>query len=142
MDCCQCQGIETTFNKKYALKDLNKYREKGPSKTTNSLINFLKTEGVEGKSLLDIGGGVGTIQHELLKLGVTRVINVEASTAYHEVAKEEAEQQGQIDKIQFHKGNFIDLAENIPPVDIVTLDRVICCYPDMEKLVEKKLGDG
>ncbi len=23
-----------------------------------------------------------------------------------------------------------------PPADIVTLDRVICCYPDMEKLVE------
>ena len=22
-----------------------------------------------------------------------------------------------------------------PPADVITLDRVICCYPDMEKLV-------
>ncbi len=87
MDCCQCQGIETTFDKKNALKELKKYHMKGPSKTTNSLINFFKTEGVEGKSLLDIGGGVGTIQHELLTLGVTSVINIEASTAYHEIGK-------------------------------------------------------
>jgi magnesium-protoporphyrin O-methyltransferase len=140
MDCCQCQGIETVFNKKNALKELKKYHLKGPSKTTNSLIDFLKTEGVKGKSLLDIGGGIGIIQHELLSLGVTSVINVEASTAYHEIAKKEAEQQGQSDKIEFHKGNFVDLSPNIPSTDIVTLDRVICCYPDMRKLVKESIS--
>jgi magnesium-protoporphyrin O-methyltransferase len=124
---------------KNALKELKKYKERGPNKTTKKLINFLENEGVEGKSLLDIGGGVGIIQYELLNHGVTSVINIEASSAYHKIAKEEAEHQGLFDRIQFHKGDFIDLAENIPPIDIVTLDRVICCYPDMEKLVGKSV---
>ena len=48
------------------------------------------------------------------------MINVEASTAYHEIAKKEAEQQGQIDKIEFHKGNFVDLSPNIPATVRVT----------------------
>lgn len=56
-----------------------------------------------------------------------------------ETPTQEAEQQGQVDRIVFHKGNYVDLAPNIPSTDIVTLDRVICCYPDMRKLVEKSI---
>lgn len=140
MSCPQCQGIETTFNHESALKELRKYHKKGPSKTTRFLIDFLVTEGIEGKSLLDIGGGVGTIQHELLRNGMKSVISVEASSAYSEVSKGEAERQGHTDRVQFHHGNFVDLAPDIPNADVVTLDRVICCYPDMEKLVENSLN--
>ncbi|MHA2296776.1 MAG: methyltransferase domain-containing protein [Candidatus Hodarchaeales archaeon] len=135
MSCSQCQGIETVFNKKNAMKELAKYQRKGPSKTTSILIDSLKTEGIEGMTLLDIGGGVGTIQHELLKDGITNVINVEASSAYIEATKEEAERQGHADKISYHQGDFIDTASDISMTDVVTLDRVICCYHDMEKLV-------
>ena len=36
-----------------------------------------------------------------------------------------------------HRGSdFIELAESIPPADIVTLDRVINVYPDWERLVQ------
>ncbi|MFX0211655.1 MAG: class I SAM-dependent methyltransferase [Candidatus Hodarchaeota archaeon] len=140
MSCPQCQGIESTFNHESAVKELNKYHKKGPSKTTRFLINFFVTEGIKGKSLLDIGGGVGTIQHELLRNGMAKAISVEASSAYSEVSKGEAERQGHADRVQFHHGNFIDLAPDIPKADVVTLDRVICCYPDMEKLVENSLN--
>lgn len=111
------------------------YRKKGPNKTTQILLNYLKTEGVKDLTLLDIGGGIGAIQHELLKEGISNVINVEASTAYLETAKVEAERQGQIAKITFHHGNFVELAAEIPKVDVVTLERVICCFPDMKELV-------
>ncbi len=86
-------------------------------------------------TLLDIGGGIGAVQHELLGLGVSRATNVEASTAYLDAAKAEAERQGRIERVQYRYGNFVDLAPEIETEDIVTLDRVICCYPDMEELV-------
>lgn len=135
MSCCQCQGIEKEFNRKYVAKELKKYRRKGPSKTTNMLLFALKAVGVEGTTLLDIGGGVGTIQYELLNAGTSKSINVEASTAYSEAAQEEALRQGYVERISFLHGNFVDLAGDIPPSDIVTLDRVICCYDEMEDLV-------
>ena len=135
MNCCQCQGIETYYNRKSVAKNLKKYRKNGPAKTTCMLIDALKTEDIKGNTLLDISGGVGAIQHELLQAGASRAINVEASKAFIEATKEEAEQQGHADRVSHYHGNFVDLASNIPQTDIVTLDKVICCYPDMQALV-------
>lgn len=135
MNCCQCQGIEKEFNQKEAAEDLKRYRQSGPDETTRLLINALVAEGVEGMTLLDIGGGVGAVQNELLKAGVSRATSVDASTAYIEAAKEEAQRRGHADRICFQHGDFVDLAPDIPPADIVTLDRVICCYHDMQRLV-------
>ncbi len=135
MDCCQWQGIETRFNQKYVDKKLKKYRKKGPSKTTTQLVEALQSEGVQGMTLLDIGGGVGAIQHTLIKSGVSAAVDVEGSLAYIEACKEEAERQGHASQIRHLLGNYVDLAEDIPSADIVTLDRVICCYHDMPQLV-------
>ncbi len=135
MNCGQCQGIEEVFNEPYVTKELSRYRAQGPRKTTHLLIDALKEEGVQGLTLLDIGGGVGAIQHEMLSAGVQSVTNVEASTAYMAAAKAEAERRGYTGRVTYQQGNFVDLAAHLPPADIVTLDRVICCYHDMEKLV-------
>lgn len=135
MSCCQCQGIETQFNRKSVAKELERYRQKGPNKATRTLINALKAEGIKGMVLLDIGGGVGAIQHELLKAGVSKAINVEASTAYIEAAKEEAERQGHGDRLSHYHGDFVNLTQDLPQADIITLDRVICCYQNMQALV-------
>lgn len=135
MDCCQCKGIETLFNEKEARAKLMAYRKDGPAKTTRVLIEAIKAEGIQGMTLLDIGGGVGAIQHELLKAGVERATSVDASTAYVKAAQEEAERQGHADRVSYHHANFVDLAPQLPPASIVTLDRVICCYHDMQALV-------
>jgi predicted RNA methylase len=65
MSCCQCQGIQTLFGERVARNDLKRYRKKGPLKT-RMLLQALKAEGVEGATLLDIGGGVGAVSNELL----------------------------------------------------------------------------
>lgn len=135
MNCRQCQGIEDVFSKEYVAKELKRYRKRGPDKTTRMLINALKEEDVQGLTLLDIGGGLGAIQHEMLRAGVQSVTDVEASTAYLNATKGETARRGYAERVSYQHGNFVDLAENISPADIVTLDRVICCYPDMQKLV-------
>jgi len=135
MNCAQCQGIEELFSEEYVAKELKRYRKRGPDKTTRMLIEALKEENVEGLTLLDIGGGLGAIQHEMLRAGIQSTTDIEASRAYVSAAKAETERRGYAEQAHYQHGNFVDLAANIPPADIVTLDRVICCYPDMQKMV-------
>jgi hypothetical protein len=135
MSCCQCQGIEELFSQQYVAKELARYRTKGPDKTTRMLIEAIKEADVAGQTLLDIGGGGGAIQHALLDAGLEHATDVEASTAYLNAAKTEAQIRGLAGRVSYLQGNFVDLAEEVAPADIVTLDRVICCYPDMEKLL-------
>lgn len=130
-----CQGIEFKFDRRYVAKKLEKYRRRGPKKTTRALIEALKAEGIAGSTLLDIGGGVGDVQHALLQSGVATAVDVEASTAYLEACGAEAERLGHAQRIHHIQGDFVALAKDIAPADIVTLDRVVCCYPDMTNLV-------
>lgn len=136
MSCCQCEVIEGFHNQKAAQQDLSRYLKKGPGKPTQTLIEAIQKEGVEGLSLLDIGGGVGAIQLALLQAGADHATNVEASKAFLQASQGEAQRQNLAERVTYHYGNFVDLAGAIPPADIVTLDKVICCYPDMDTLVE------
>ncbi len=140
MNCSQCQGIEDLFDDKMADKELQQYRARGADKTTRMLIEAIEQEGVQGATLLDIGGGVGAIQMELLAAGCQSATDIDASPAYLRAAKAEAERRGLAGRVSYQHGDFVDLAEKIPGADIVTLDRVICCYPEMEKLVELSAG--
>lgn len=137
MNCCQCQGIEELFSQQYVAKELAQYRAKGPVKTTRILIDALRAQDVDGLTLLDIGGGVGAIQHDLIEAGVREVTSVEASAAYHIAAQAEARRRGLADRVSYRYGNFVDLSPEIAPADIVTLDRVICCYDDVQNLVDR-----
>jgi hypothetical protein len=136
MKCCShCEGADDLFDEKVARRELTDYRRKGPARETRLLLDELKARDVRGMTLLDIGGGVGAIQHELLGAGLEQVTGVDASAAYLNAARSEAERRGYADRARYHHGDFVALAESIDPADIVTLDRVICCYPDMPSLV-------
>jgi methyltransferase family protein len=135
VSCTQCRGIEAQFDGRTAARDLKRYRRKGPDRTTRILIAALEREGVAGMTLLDIGGGVGAISHALLDAGVARVVHVDAAPPYLAAAQGEATRLGHAASIDFRAGDFTTLAADIAPADIVTLDRVICCYDDMPALV-------
>jgi hypothetical protein len=140
MTCCQCQGAESVFSGWYVSRELRSYRRKGPRRTTRMLIDALEAEDVEGATLLDIGGGVGAIQHELLRQGLSSATAADAASAYLEAASREAERQGHADRVQYRHGDFVQLADEFERADVVTLDRVICCYHDMRSLVERSVG--
>jgi SAM-dependent methyltransferase len=134
MDCCQCEGLELE-TRKWAVEDADAYRAGQLDNTTRMLISALILFGAKGRDLLDIGGGVGAIQLRLLAAGATTATSVDASIAYIEVAREEANRVGLAERIAYHHGDFATLAGEIPEADIVTLDRVICCYHDAMALV-------
>jgi 2-polyprenyl-3-methyl-5-hydroxy-6-metoxy-1,4-benzoquinol methylase len=134
-DCCA-----NTFSTQEAEGDLKRYREKGPDTTTRQLVDAIVATGIEGATVLDVGGGIGVVQLELLAAGAARAVSVDASEAYGELASAEAARRGYADRISGHVGDFVALAPDIEPADVVTLDRVVCCYPDMPALLGAAAG--
>lgn len=137
MACRQCEGIESQFSRKFAERELRRFRKRGPIPTTRRLLDALASAGVGDSTLLDVGGGIGAIHHTLLDAGVREAVHVDASSGYLAVAKEESTRRGHEGRVRFVGGDFVDVADELPDADVVTLDRVICCYHDMEGLVER-----
>lgn len=140
MPVCQCQGLEDLFNDQSVRRELRQYRRSGPAETTRLLTDELISQGVQGATLLDIGGGLGAIQHALLAAGAERAEDVDASRSYLMASREEAARRGLAERIRFIHGDLAALAGQVEPADIVTLDRVICCYDDMHSLVNASAG--
>lgn len=135
MDACGCEGFATTFDRRSAEADRDSYRRDGPNTTTRMLLGLIRRYGVAGSSILDIGGGIGVIDLELLREGAGHAVLVDASEAFLTVAREEARRANVLDRIEFRVGDFVREAANIDSADIVTLHRVVCCYRDAEALV-------
>jgi SAM-dependent methyltransferase len=89
--------------------------------------------------LLDIGSGVGALTFELLDRGLAEAIDVDLSSAYVAAASEEAARLGRTDSVRFVHGDFVGIAGQLPAADIVTLDRVICCYSEYERLLHESV---
>lgn len=131
-----CCAFENAFDADYVEGDLKDYLRHGPAKTTQALLRAVQDlTDVRNSTVLDIGGGVGSVQLELLKAGASSTFDVDGSQAYLTVAKREAERQGYADRAGYLHGDFAQVADLVEAADIVTLDRVICCYPDMHALV-------
>jgi hypothetical protein len=138
MNCCShCRDAGTFFDDKTARKELRRYNKKGPKKSTRLLLDQIRKRDVTGKTLLDIGGGIGSLTFELMRAGISRSVHVDASGAYLNAVKIEAQKRYLKDRIDFLYGDFTEMNDQIDNADIVTLDRVLCCYPDMEKLVDR-----
>jgi len=96
---------------------------------------MLRETHARADTLLDIGAGVGVLHHELLTDGVRAAVHVEAAKAYVQAAQDEADRRGHAERVQFLHGDFLALAPTIGKADLVTLDRVLCCYPELEPLL-------
>ena len=123
------------YNARKATSELLRYRQVGPIPSTKMLIDALTTECVEGATVIDIGGGIGAVQHALLAAGAAHVTSVDASDAYIQTAREESERRGLSGRVTYHHGDFLELARTTPHADIVTLDRVINVCPDWKRLI-------
>ena len=105
------------------------------------MVEFLEQRGIEGATVLEIGGGVGEIQIELLKRGAARATNLELSPAYEEEAKRLLRELALEDRAERRLHDIAMEPDGVEAADIVVLHRVVCCYPDYERLlgaVEKR----
>lgn len=135
MDACGCPDFASIFDRRTAERDRDRYRRSGPDRSTRVLLDLIGRYGVRGATVLDVGGGIGVIDHELLGAGAARAVLIDASAAYLDIARQEAQRADLSDRMGFVQGNVVERADEIGAADIVTLDRVICCYPDVDALV-------
>ncbi len=137
MKCCssRCAAAECQFGPAIASRDLRRYQRKGPDSPSRLFLEALRAELKSGDSLLDVGAGVGVLDFELLAKGVKIATLVEASPAYLEAAEREGQSRSLTERLQFVVGDFTSVADTIARADVVTMHRVVCCYPDCASLL-------
>jgi len=133
--CCNARGCDRLFDEKFARKMAKRYRKRGLDKTARKMVAFLEERGVEGATVLEVGGGVGEIQIELLERGATHSTNLELSPAYDGEALRLLSEHGLTGRADRRLHDIAVDPETVGPADVVVLHRVVCCYPDYERLL-------
>ena len=133
--CCNPRGCDATFTRGFARRVARQYRKRGLGRTARQIVEFLASRGIEGATVLEIGGGVGEIQIALLERGAARTLNLELSPAYDEEARRLLEEAGKTDRAERRIHDIAVDPDGVEPADVVVLNRVVCCYPDYERLL-------
>jgi SAM-dependent methyltransferase len=132
--CCRPESYGAFFSEKSARRALKRYRRRGLDKLSRRMASVIRTRGVRGASVLEVGGGIGALSVELLEAGAEHATNVELSPEYEDAAAELAREHGVDERLDRRVGDFAAEAD-VPPADAVVMNRVVCCYPDYEALV-------
>lgn len=134
-DCCEPQGYDETFSVRFAQRMARRYRRRGLSRTARAIVTFLTDRGIDGASVLEIGGGVGELHVELLRRGAATATNLEISTNYEAEAAQLLERTGLAARVERRLLDIAQVPDEVEPADVVVLHRVVCCYPDYERLL-------
>jgi magnesium-protoporphyrin O-methyltransferase len=124
--CCSTD-YRRFFNRKFAQRDLERYRRRGLTGTEQDLVTMCRN--VEGATVLEVGGGIGALQVALLDAGAAAATNIELSGGYEEAAAELLAGR----PVERRVGDFVEA--DVPAHDVVVMHRVVCCYPDVDALV-------
>ena len=119
------------FGASQARRDARRYRSRGLGRTSRDLVELAGD--VSGASVLEVGGGIGAIELELLAAGAERATDVELSGEYEAEAQKLLAERGLSDRVERRVGDFV--AEPVDAHDVVVMHRVVCCYPDVDGLV-------
>jgi hypothetical protein len=133
--CCGPRGYDRTFSSREARRRAGRYRKRGLDRTESRIVDLIADRGVDGLSVLEIGGGVGEIQIELLRRGARSATNLELSAAYDDEAQRLLAEAGLTGRVE---RRLVDIAvdpDAVEPADVVVLNRVVCCYPDFPRLL-------
>jgi 16S rRNA G966 N2-methylase RsmD len=134
-DCCKRTGYQTVFSDRFARRVARTYRKRGLDPTQRRMVAFLTDRGIKDASVLEIGGGVGEIQIELLSRGAREATNLEISRSYETQAAALLGGSGMTDRVTRRLVDIATSPDEIEPADVVVLHRVVCCYPDYERLL-------
>lgn len=124
------------FDARFARKIAKRYARAGLTQAEQAIVDAVEAVGVRGRTVLEVGGGVGEIQLALLERGAASTTNLELSSEYEQVATELIDRAGVADRVTRLLGiDRAERADTVAEADIVILHRVVCCYPDYERLL-------
>jgi SAM-dependent methyltransferase len=108
------------------------------AKVTASLLDAITEAGVADRTVLDVGCGIGDLAIEVVARGATSGTGYDLSSKAIEEARKLATSRGVGDRMRFEVGDGAKL--DLPAADIVVINRVVCCYPDTDNLLDHTLG--
>jgi len=130
MSCCRSGACEQMFSRRAARRSLERYRSKGLDEIERRIVASAKETGIQGARVLEIGGGIGVVQAELLEVGAATGEVVELVGTYEPYARELASDKGLSDRVTFRVVDLLEDPDDVEPADVVVLNRVVCCSPD------------
>jgi magnesium-protoporphyrin O-methyltransferase len=133
--CCNPRGCDAFFGERFARRAARRYRKRGLDKTARRMVELLAARGIGGATVLEVGGGVGEVQIELLKRGAASTVNLELSPGYEREAQALLAEAGLADRVERRRHDIAVAPDDVEPADVVVLHRVVCCYPDYERLL-------
>lgn len=125
----QCFGV---LSRIYAFR----YRRMGPDAMQRNMLEQLEAMGLSGRTLLDIGCGVGVLHQALLERGAERALGIDLAPKMLDYARERARAVALEGKVEYRLGDFVEMEAELDPADLTLLDKVVCCYPDAESMLE------
>ena len=128
--CCARHGQDELFGERAARRSAARYRRRGADPMARSLARRAAARGVEGATVLEIGGGIGQVLLELLRQGAARGEVVELVPSYEPLVGELAAEQGVADRVSFRTADLVADPASGSPADLVVLNKVVCCTPD------------
>jgi hypothetical protein len=140
---CSCSSAESLdiFGEKLARRELRRYLRKGLRGEDARLIaEWAEAGGLDGATVVEVGGGVGQIQAELLRRGAARGSVVEVVAGYEQPAAELARAAGVAERSSFALVDLLEKPDAVEPADIVVLRRVVCCSPSGAELLGVAAG--
>lgn len=140
MNCCCSANPAGKFFDKEAKKWAKKYRKKGLEKITKMMLSGIEELGIDGKTILEIGGGVGGAHRKLLHDGASKVYATELSQEMLTAADDFAKEENLVDKVEYIFGDIVEMNGDVPEVDITMHDKVICCYEFSDALLDYTLN--
>jgi magnesium-protoporphyrin O-methyltransferase len=140
MGCCGfSDAVNRQFSERRVGRELERFRRKGAGETTRMLLDGLARVNLTPGTVLDIGAGLGGMTFALLDRGAESAVVVEASDAYADALAAEVTRRRRREAVQLVRGDFLDVQARLPRADLVTLDRVVCCYPLYVELLRAAL---
>lgn len=108
------------------------------AKVTASLLDAITETGVADRTILDVGCGIGDLAIEVVVRSGASGTGFDLSPKAIGEARRLAASRGVGDRMRFEVGDGAKL--DLPAADIVVINRVACCYPDTDNLLDHTLG--
>lgn len=139
MDCCSVQDTNKFFSH-WSRTYLKRFRRKGLAKEQKFLVQGITQASLHDKTILEIGSGIGSLHLNLLQQGAISAVGVDIAEGMIEKARSLATDLGLEARTRYYVGDFVTMNGEIPESDITILDKVVCCYEEVDKLFEKSIA--
>lgn len=133
--CCDPRAYDEAFSDRFARRVARRYRRRGLDRLERAVVDEVVAHGVDGATVLEVGGGVGQVCVELLRRGAAAATCLELATTYEREAGRLAAEAGVGERMTRRRVDIAAEPDAAGPADVVVLNKVVCCYPDQVALL-------